>query len=178
LNAATIAFNNALNGRFQQWRRDPGERSFMRTSLIEFIQRWVVTTLAVLVAVKVVHGLDCFSPSALVITSLLLGLLNATLKPLLIVISAPLAFLNVGLFIIAIPVINALLLLMAGWLVKGFAVKSFGAAFWGALVISIVSLITNAIIGRNSKITIRRSGKGKGDGTPGPGPGSGPVIDV
>ncbi len=154
----------------------------MKRSLIEFMQRWIVTTLAVLVAANIVHGLDYQSVSALLAASLLLGLFNATLKPLLIALSVPLVVFSLGLFIFAIPVINALLLLMAGALVKGFIVRGFWAAFWGSLVISAVSIVTNAILGNNARIVIRKGGRGGGrggdDDRPGPGPGSGPVIDV
>ena len=70
-------------------------------------------------------------------------------------------------------VINALLLWMVGSLVKGFHVTGFWAAFWGALVISLVSLLANAFLGKGPKVQVKKGGGRKDSGG-----GDGPVIDV
>jgi putative membrane protein len=72
-------------------------------------------------------------------------------------------------------VINALLLWMVGSMVKGFHVAAFWPAFWGALVISIVSLVANAFLGKGPKVQLKKGGGRKGGGG---GDGGGPVIDV
>ncbi len=137
-----------------------------------FLQRWVVTTLGVLIASNVVPGIDYDTALGLFLASLLLGVLNAVLRPILIVLALPLLLVTLGLFIL---VINALLLYFVGSLLKSFHVASFGAAFWGALVISIVSMGANLILGTGeAKVQIRR---GRNPRPPPPG-GSGPVIDV
>jgi putative membrane protein len=103
-----------------------------------FIIRWALTTLAVLVASYVVRGIDHSSFTALAVASLLLGLANAVLKPILMILSLPLLLLTFGLFTI---VINSLLLLMVGAIVEGFHVTGWWSAFWGSLVISLVSIL-------------------------------------
>ena len=93
------------------------------------------------------------------------------MRPLLLVVSLPLLLSTLGLFIL---VINALLLWMVGSLVKGFHVLGFWPAFWGALVISIVSLISNFFLGRGPRVRVKKGGgrRKSGDGS------DGPVIDV
>jgi putative membrane protein len=139
-----------------------------------FLQRWLINTLAVLVAV-------CFLGDArihydqwqdLLIASLLLGIFNAFLRPLLLLLSLPLLIVTLGLFTL---IVNALLLDFVGWLLQPhFRVADFWSAFWGAFIISLVSLAINSLTGTGpSHITIHR-GKppgGKSDD-------NGPVIDI
>ena len=117
----------------------------------EFIHQFVVGTLAVLVAVNVVSGITYDTPANLLLASLVLGALNAFLRPLLLLGCLPLLILTLGLFLI---VINAILLQLTGGLMAGltgnpdsFVVKDFWSAIWGALVISIVTLIANSLTG-------------------------------
>jgi putative membrane protein len=136
-----------------------------------FLQRWLVNTLGVVVAAHVIRGIQYDTAVGLLVASLLLGILNAFLRPLMIVLALPLLIVSLGLFML---VINALLLYFVGWLVKPFHVETFGAAFWGALLISGISMVANWILGP-SEIVIRKT-----DRKP-PGPsqdGGGPVIDV
>ncbi|HMG05139.1 MAG TPA: phage holin family protein, partial [Chthoniobacterales bacterium] len=73
--------------------------------------------------------------------ALLLGILNAFVRPVLLILSAPLILLTLGFFIL---IINALMLRLVPSIVIGFHVDSFGSAFWGALLISIISWILSA----------------------------------
>src|SRR5438067_13413479 len=106
-----------------------------------FVFRWVVTTVAVMVASSVIHGIRYDTVAALIGASLLLGILNAFVRPLLLILSAPLILVTLGFFIL---VLNGLLLLVVPSVVTGFHVDTFGSAFWGAIVISIVSWILSA----------------------------------
>jgi putative membrane protein len=111
--------------------------------------------------------------------SLLLGLLNAFVRPLLMLISLPLLIFSLGLFVM---VINAVLLsLVGGMLQPGFVVDGFMSAFWGGVIISLVSLVVNGFLGGRAKIqfqgsirgsTGRRRPKKKDED------GGGPLIDV
>jgi putative membrane protein len=74
--------------------------------------------------------------------SLLLGILNAFVRPFLLILSAPVILLTLGLFIL---VLNGLLLLVVPSLVAGFHVDSFWSAFWGAMLISLVSWLLSAL---------------------------------
>jgi putative membrane protein len=138
-----------------------------------FIRRWVVTSLAVLVATHLVKGLDYDNLAALFAAALVLGILNALVRPVMMLLSLPLLIVTLGLFIL---VINAGLLYLVGQLVKGFHVAGFGAAFWGGLVISVVSLVVNILTGTGeSRVEIRRR---KREGPHERDRGDGPVIDV
>lgn len=145
----------------------------------EFLQRWIITTVAVLVAAHIVPNIGYDTVSALLVASLLLGVLNALVRPILLLLSLPILILSLGLFLL---VINAGLLYFVGWIVKGFHVNTFWAAFFGALVISIVGLILNAVTGTgNARVKVSGSVNRGGNG-PKPPPddkgSGGPIIDV
>src|SRR3954464_3730734 len=106
-----------------------------------FLFRWAITTVAVMVASWLFHDIRFDSPAALIGAALLLGILNAFLRPVLLILSAPLILLTLGFFIL---IVNGLLLLLVPNIISGFHVDSFGAAFWGAIVISLVSWILSA----------------------------------
>jgi putative membrane protein len=95
----------------------------------------------VLVASSVIHGIRYDTVAALIGASLLLGILNAFVRPILLILSAPVILLTLGFFIL---VLNGFLLLLVPSVVAGFHVDSFWSAFWGAIVISIVSWILSA----------------------------------
>ena len=142
----------------------------------KFIQSWLINTFSVLVAVYLLKDRIRYGgPLDLAIASLILGILNAVLKPLLMRFALPLLLLTLGLFTL---VINALLLYVVGLLLRPhFSVESFSAAFWGALIISVVSLILNMLTGTGTtRVKIVR-GKHRSDQS-GKDGGSGPVIDI
>lgn len=101
-----------------------------------FVSRWFVTTLAVLAAVYVIPGIESDGFATTAVTALLLGLLNAFVRPVLILLTLPATLITLGLFLI---VINAVTLSIAAALVSGFSVSGFGSALLGAILISIVS---------------------------------------
>ncbi len=106
-----------------------------------FLFRWIITTIAVMIAASIVHGIHYNGASALILAALLLGILNAFVRPILLILSAPLILLTLGLFIL---VVNGLMLYWVPGLVGGFYVDSFGSAFWGAILISIISWALSA----------------------------------
>jgi putative membrane protein len=106
-----------------------------------FVFRWATTTIAVMVASSIIHGIRYDSVAALIGAALLLGILNAFVRPILLILSAPLILLTLGIFIL---IVNGLMLLLVPSLVIGFHVDTFGSAFWGAIVISIVSWLLSA----------------------------------
>ena len=123
----------------------------------KFLQSWAINTLAVLVAVYMVPGIR-FKDDSLwtpFVTSLVLGILNAFIRPILMLLALPLLIFTLGLFTL---VINALLLYFVSFLLgRYFEVDSFGAAFLGALVISIVSLLLNLLTGGSrARVRVQR----------------------
>src|ERR1017187_6468862 len=106
----------------------------MQPKLKRFIQSWAINTLAVGVAGCIVKGIHYENSPDLIIASLLLGILNAFLRPIILLLALPLLIFTLGLFLL---VINALLLYFVGILLHPyFYVDDFWSAFWGALVIS------------------------------------------
>jgi putative membrane protein len=107
----------------------------------QFVFRWAITTVAVMIAASIIGGIRYDSFVSLIGAALLLGILNAFLRPVLLLLAAPLIILTLGVFIF---VVNALMLLLVNQFVHGFHVDSFGSAFWGAILISIVSWLLSA----------------------------------
>lgn len=101
-----------------------------------FLIRWFITTLAVMAAAWVLPGISYSTTGALIGASLLLGIINAFVRPVLLLLSLPFIIVTMGLFIL---VVNALLLLLVSSLVPPFHVDGFWSAFFGAILISIVS---------------------------------------
>ncbi len=105
-----------------------------------FLMRWLITTIAVATAAHLT-GMIYDSLSALMIVALLLGIVNALVRPVLLLMSLPFIVLSLGLFIL---VVNALLMWLVAELVPGFHITGFGQAFFGALIVSIVNWILSA----------------------------------
>jgi putative membrane protein len=143
--------------------------------MISFIKRWIITTVAVLVAANVVPGIGYDSAEGLLVATLILGFLNAVVRPLLIFLSLPLLLVTFGFFLI---IINAALLYWVGHM-KTFHVRSFSAALVGSIVISLVTLVLNSLTGSGSaRVRIRRGPDGGAPSSRGSNDGGGPVIDV
>ena len=145
-----------------------GTNKFLR-----FLGNWAINTLAVALAVMILRNHISYDNKIgnLLAVSLFLGILNAFVRPILILIALPLLIFTLGLFTL---VINALLLYFVGVLMGPyFQVDSFGFAFLGALIISIVSVALNVLTG-NTRVAVQRR-------TPPPKKprdDDGPVIDV
>ncbi len=141
-----------------------------------FLQSWAINTLAVLVAAFLLPGISYGDDwKNLLLASLLLGVLNSVVRPLLMLLALPLLIVTLGLFML---VINALLLLLVGEIVSGFDVESFWWAVLGSVIISIISLVLNALTGTGkSRIVLHSAGTNHRPLGP-TDSGSGPVIDV
>lgn len=130
-----------------------------------FLQRWIINTLAVLVASSLVRGgIHYERPLDLVSASLLLGILNVFVRPLLVAVSFPLVVFSLGLFMF---IINACLLYFVGWLLQPrFRVDTFGDALLGAVIITLMSMALNLLTGTSeARLEIRRGRAGGQDKT-------------
>ncbi|RMH33575.1 MAG: phage holin family protein [Nitrospirae bacterium] len=116
-----------------------------------FLVRCGVTGIAVLTASVVLPGIEIRTLTAGIVTAVLLALLNAMVRPILYILSAPLIVLTFGLFIVCI---NALLLHLVSVMVEGFLVDGFWPAIGGAIVISVVSTILNLWISDRGQMEI------------------------
>ena len=118
-----------------------------------FLIRVAVNTLAILLAAAVVPGIAVRGVVTAIGAGLVLGLVNAVVRPVLLVLTFPLTLVTLGLFIF---VLNALCLWLTAALVKGFEVQGFWPALFGALIVSVVSWLLTAFLsdgGRVSSIT-------------------------
>jgi putative membrane protein len=97
----------------------------------------VVYAVLLLIVAKIVPGIEVDGVGSAFFAGLVMGVLNALLKPLMVVVSLPLVVLTLGLFVF---VLNALLLKLAAAIVPGFSIRGFGPALLGALLLGIFSL--------------------------------------
>ena len=110
---------------------------------------WLLSALAVWVVSRLIPGFHVTSVPAALIAALVIGLVNATLGVLLKIVTFPLTILTLGLFWL---VINALMLELASWLLSpAFRVDTFAAAFWGAIVLSLVNMLFRWLAGTGRK---------------------------
>ena len=115
----------------------------MFQNLMPFLVQWAITALSLWVASLLFRGLKFDSTGALIGSALLLGLANALVKPLLVVLTLPLTLLTFGLFLL---VINALMILLVSALVRGFKVSGFWTAFFASIFISLLSVAVGAMV--------------------------------
>jgi putative membrane protein len=110
--------------------------------------RWFVNAATLLIITKLIEGVVVSGWYAAFVAAAVLGLVNIFVKPLLFILTLPINILTLGLFTL---VINAVLFKFAGSLVRGFDVQTFEAAFWGALVMSIVNILVHSIFKKENK---------------------------
>lgn len=103
---------------------------------------WLINAFAVYVTASLLGGIYIKNFWAAIIVALVLGLINAIVKPILVFFSFPFIIVTLGLFLL---IINALMLLLAATLVDGFTVSSFGWAVLGSLIISLVSWMLSSM---------------------------------
>jgi putative membrane protein len=111
-------------------------------SILSFLLHWAVTALSLWVVARLFKGIAFDSTRSLVLAALLLGLANAIVRPILIVLTLPLTLVTFGLFLL---VINALMLLLVARLVRGFRINGFGTAFFAGVAVWLLSLVFGAL---------------------------------
>ncbi len=111
--------------------------------MVQIITRWLIITVAILLASRFVPGIHVDKLSTALIAAGVLGLINVFIRPIFILLTLPLTILTLGLFYFCI---NALMLKLVAYFVSGFEVTSFFAAFLGSLIISLVSWLANSFI--------------------------------
>lgn len=109
---------------------------------MSLIIRWILNTLALFLVVKIVPGFAYRDWVTLAIAAAVLGLLNAIVRPILFVLTLPITVVTLGLFLL---VLNAIMLELTAWLVPGFDIAGFLWAIVGAIVLSIVGVLTGWI---------------------------------
>lgn len=110
---------------------------------MRFLLRLLLNGVAVFLAAQLIPGIGVASPGAALAAGIVLGLVNAVIRPILVVLTLPVTLLTLGLFIF---IVNATCLSLAAWFVPGFTISGFWAAVFGAIVISVISWLLSVIL--------------------------------
>jgi len=113
-------------------------------TMVGFLFKWLSNVIALFIVIQFVSGVTVERWQSLFLAGLVIGLLNAFLRPILIFLTLPVNILTLGLFTL---VINGFLFYLAALLVSGFSVTGFGSALLAAILFSIISFILNIFIG-------------------------------
>jgi putative membrane protein len=105
--------------------------------------QWLLYALALLIVSKLVPGFHVAGLVPALIASLVIGLLNATVGLVLKIITFPISIITFGIFLL---VINGLMIMLASNLVRGFVVRGFAPAFWGAVVLALLGMVIRAMV--------------------------------
>ncbi len=114
--------------------------------MFRLLVKWLLQALALLITAEIVPGFHLRSLGAALVAVVIIGLLNVTLGLLLKLITLPLGILTLGLFFL---VINAFILKLAGNVVPGFYVATWGAALIGAIVLALLHMLLSALMDRD-----------------------------
>jgi putative membrane protein len=118
-----------------------------------FLLRVAIVALGLWLATYILPGLSFDGPGTLLAAALLLGIVNAVIRPVAVVLTLPLTLLSLGLFLL---VINAAMLGLVALLLSGFSISSFWTALGGALIVSLTGWVASGLIGNNGKVEVIR----------------------
>jgi putative membrane protein len=118
---------------------------------VGFLARVLINALAIYFAAAIVPGIEVSGLVAALGAGLVFGLINAVVRPILVVLTLPLTLLTLGLFLF---VLNGFCLWLTAALVKGFAVYGFWSAIFGALIVSVVSWVLTAFLSDRGKLVV------------------------
>ncbi|WP_426955889.1 phage holin family protein [Muricoccus radiodurans] len=120
---------------------------------VNFLIRTAITAVAFFVAASLVRGIYFPNALNLIVAAIIFGLVNAVIRPVIALLSLPLTIITLGLFTL---VINAAMLGLTALLMPGMRISGFWAAFFGAIVVSLVSWIASRLIGDREALPARR----------------------
>jgi putative membrane protein len=116
-----------------------------------FLIRALIAALGLWVADGLIDGISFDSGAWLLVAAVVLGILNAFVRPLAVILTLPITLITLGLFLL---VLNAGMLALAGWMLPGFHVAGFWPAFWGAIIVSVVSSIGSWFFGPTGRVDV------------------------
>jgi len=124
--------------------------------MLGFLIRAVLVALGLWLATDWVSGVSIDTPATLILAGILLGVVNSIIRPIAILLTLPMTILTLGLFLL---VINAGMVALVAWMLPGMHVRSFAAAFWTSILVSLVSFVGSWFVGGKGKFeVIRRRG--------------------
>ncbi len=127
----------------------------MSNGLNTFLLQWALSSFCLWASSYVFSGIRFADTGSLVIAALLLGVVNAAVRPLLIVLTLPLTFLTLGGFLL---VINACMILLVSWLVRGFSVSGFWTALFASIFISILGAVLSTALDHREPVVREQRG--------------------
>lgn len=119
-----------------------------------FLLRVAIVALGLWLATMILPGLYFESAGYLLGAALLLGIVNAIVRPIAVILTLPLTLLTLGLFLL---VVNAAMLGLVALLLEGFRISGFWTALGGSLIVSITGWVASGLIGNNGKVEVMRS---------------------
>ncbi|HKW39890.1 MAG TPA: phage holin family protein [Gemmatimonadales bacterium] len=114
-----------------------------------FFFRLVITALGLWAATKIVPGVEIVGWGNLILAALLLGIVNALIRPVILILTLPLTVLTLGLFIL---VVNGFSLALVAWVMPGFTLSGLGAAILGSIVVGLTGWVGSAFVGGSGRI--------------------------
>lgn len=128
--------------------------------MIGFLLRWSINLIALVTAGVLINGIKIQSITAGLLAAGILGIVNAVIRPVVLLLTLPINILTLGLFTL---VINAAMLKLVAGMVPGFAIETFSAALFGALLVSIISWILNLFVGGDGRVVFIKKMKNDHD---------------
>jgi putative membrane protein len=122
-----------------------------------FLVRMTITAVGLWVASELVDGFSVRDSSTLVLAAIVLGIVNAVVRPIAVVLTFPFTLITLGLFL---WVINAAMIGLAAWFLDGFHIADFPSALFGAIIVSLTGWIGNAFIGERGRYEMVMSKRG------------------
>jgi len=119
--------------------------------MVGFLLRAAIAALGLWVASEILDGLVFESPAKLIVAALMLGVVNAFVRPLAFILTLPLTVLTLGFFLL---VLNAGMVALVAWIVPGFEISGFWTAVGAALIVSLVSWAASSAIGSTGRIEV------------------------
>jgi putative membrane protein len=125
--------------------------------MIGFLLRGVIAALGLWLATRLLSGISIDTPTTLVLAGLLLGVVNAIVRPIAIFLTLPMTIVTIGLFLL---VINAAMLGLVALVLPGFQIDGFWTALLGSIIVSLVSWVGSWFVGPKGKIEAMRREQG------------------
>jgi putative membrane protein len=119
--------------------------------MVGFLLRAAITALGLWVASEILSGLVFDSTSKLIVAAILLGIVNAFVRPLAFILTLPITVVTLGLFLL---VLNAGMVALVAWIVPGFTISGFWTAVGAAFIVSLVSWAASSVIGPNGRVEV------------------------
>ncbi|MGA9025099.1 MAG: phage holin family protein [Steroidobacteraceae bacterium] len=119
--------------------------------MLGFLIRAAIAALGLWLSTLWVKGVSIDTPSTLILAGLLLGVVNAIVRPIAILLTLPMTLVTLGLFLL---IINAGMVALVAWMLPGMHVAGFWAAFWTAALVSVVSFVGSRFIGPKGRVEV------------------------